>query len=97
MLQKIKLKEQTKIIEGKFDDKLSTQKEICTKLLDERTDEIQKISKEIDYNKLVYYFKTPRDTPINCIKFKGTFTIFKETRDGDKTLQEIEEDQKKFN
>ena len=95
MLQKIKLKEQIKIIEDKFDDKLSTQKEKCSKLLDERTDEIQKISKEIDYKKLVYYFKTPRDTPINCIKFKGPFTIFKEARGGDKTLQEIEEYQKK--
>ena len=34
--------------------------------------------------------------PINFIKFKGPSSIFREIRDGDKTLQEIEEDQKKF-
>ena len=33
---------------------------------------------------------------LNFIKFKGPFNIFKEIRDGDKTLQEIEEDQQKF-
>ena len=30
------------------------------------------------------------------MKHKGPFHVFKEIRDGDKTLQEIEEDQKKF-
>ena len=33
---------------------------------------------------------------LNFIKFKGPFNIFKEIRDGDKTLQEIEEDQKEL-
>ena len=51
---------------------------------------------EINYNKIIYHFKTPGITPINFIKFKGPISIFKEIRDGDKTLQEIEEDQKNF-
>ena len=33
---------------------------------------------------------------LNFVKFKGPFNTFKEIRDGDKTLQEIEEDQKKL-
>ena len=42
-------------------------------------DEIQNISREI-----------------NFMKFKGPFNTFKQKRDGDKTLQEIEEDEKMF-
>ena len=54
------------------------------------------MAKEIDYNKLIYYFKGPHIAPINSIKHKGPFNIFKEIRDGDKTLKEIEENQNKF-
>ena len=59
-------------------------------------DEIQKISREINYNKLIYHFTTPDIAQINFIKFKGPFSTFKEIRDSDKTLQEIEEDKKKL-
>ena len=55
------------------------------------------MSGEIDYNKLIYHFKIPGVTPINFIKFKGPFIIFKEIRDGDNTLQETEEDKKALN
>ena len=92
----LKLKEQTKAIEGKSDDKLSIQKEKYDRLLSERVDEIRKRSGEINYNKLIYRFTTPGIVPINFIKFKGPFNTFKEIRDSDKTLQEIEEDQKKL-
>ena len=53
-------------------------------------------AEKIDYNKLIYYFKGPHISPINFIKHKGQFHIFKEIIDGDKTLQQIEEDKKKF-
>ena len=58
--------------------------------------ETRKVSREINYNKLIYHFTTPGIAPINFIKFKGPLNTFKEIRDGDKTLQEIEEDQKKL-
>ena len=58
-------------------------------------DEIQKVSREINYNKLIYHFTTPGIAPINFINFKVPLNTFKEIRDGDKTLEEIEEDQKK--
>ena len=45
---------------------------------------------------LIYCAKGPHTATINFIKHKGPFHIFKEIRDRDKTLQEIEEDQKKF-
>ena len=59
-------------------------------------DELRKISGEINYNKIIYHFTTPGIAPINFIKFKGPFNTFKEIRDGDKTLQEIKEDQKEL-
>ena len=79
-LENLKQKEQ-KAIEDKSDENLSMQKKIYNKLLDERTDEIREIAKEIDYNKLIYYFKGPYIAPINFIKHKGLSHIFKEIRD----------------
>ena len=52
-------------------------------------DEIPKLSGEINYNKSIYYFATPGIAPTNFLKLE-------ETRDGDKTVQEKEEDQKKL-
>ena len=95
-LKDLKPKNQTKTMEEKSGNKLLIQKENDDRLLNERVDEIWKISREINYNKLIYYFTTPGIVPINFIKFKGAFNTFKEIRDGDKTLQEIEEDQKKL-
>ena len=58
-LENLKSKEQTKVIEDKSDRKLLKQKEFYNRSLNERLDEIQKISKEIDFNNLTYYFKIP--------------------------------------
>ena len=44
--------EQTKTIEDKSDNKLLMQEKFLNRLLDEKMNEIQKISKEIDFNLL---------------------------------------------
>ena len=49
------------------------QKETYDRLLNDKLNEIQEISKKIDYNNLTYYFKDPRSSSINFIKFKGEF------------------------
>ena len=85
----LKPKKQTKAVEEKSDNKLSLQKENYDRLLNKRVDEIPKLSGEINYNKSIYYFATPGIAPINFLKLE-------ETRDGDKTVQEKEEDQKKL-
>ena len=56
----------------------------------------QRQLKKLTITKLIYHFKGPHITPINFIKHKGLFHIFKEIREGDKTLQEIKEDKKKI-
>ena len=95
-LENLKSKEQTKAIEGKSDNKLSIQKEMYDRLLKEKVGEIRKTSGEINYNKLIYYFQPLGIAPIKFIKHRSPFLIFKEIRDGDKALQEIEQNQKKF-
>ena len=81
----MKPKEQTKGITYDDDDESLEQKqESYNKLSDEKLDEIQELSREIDYKK------------INFIKFKGPFNLFKKIRDGDVSLEMAEEDQEKF-
>ena len=69
--------EQTKTIEDKSDNKLLMQEKFLNRLLDEKMNEIQKISKEIDFNNLTYYFKSPNIAQINFVRFRGPLNIFK--------------------
>ena len=85
-LENLKSKEQTKAIEGKSDGKLSKQKENYNRLLNKRLDEIQKISKEIDFNNLTYYFKSSNIYPINFIKFKGPLSFFNQIKNSNISL-----------
>ena len=71
-------------------------KETYNRLLDERLNEIQEISKEIDFKNLTYYFKTLGICPINFIKFKGPFAFFKEIKNGNVSLKKAEEEQNEF-
>ena len=69
--------EQTKTIEDKSDNKLLMQEKFLNRLLDEKMNEIQKISKEIDFNNLTYYFKSLNIAQINFVRFRGPLNIFK--------------------
>ena len=66
------------------------------KLFDKKPDEIQELSREIDSKNLNYNFTTKSSGSINFIKFKGTFSLFKEIRAGEISLEMTEEDQKNF-
>ena len=95
-LKDLKPREKTKSTKDKSHDQLSKQKRIYNRLLDKRTDEIREIAKEIDYNKLFFYFEGPHIAVINFMKDKVPFHISKEIRDGHKTLQETEARHKKI-
>ena len=91
----MKPKEQTKAII--YDDESLEQKEESyNKLFDEKLDEIQELSREIDYKNLNYNFTTKASGSINFIKLKGPFSLFKKIRDRDVSLELAEEDQEKF-
>ena len=92
----MKTKEQTKAItyddnDDDDDESLEQKEESYNKLFDEKLDEIQELSREIDYKILNYNYGS-----INFIKFKGPFSLFKKIRDGDISLEMAEEDQEKF-
>ena len=70
-------------------------KRIDNRLLKERKSEIQKINDEINYADLIYYFKC-LSSPVNFTEYEDPDDIYEKIKNGDKTIQGAEEDQKKF-
>ena len=64
-------------------------------ILEERIDEILKMSKEISHSDLVYDFKGPTPS-VNFGKYGGPMYIYGHMKNGEKTLQQVEEEQKKI-
>ena len=93
----MKRKEQTKAITYKSDDDDNTpiSKEIYDEILEGRMDEILKMSREINYSNLVYDFKGPTPS-INFAIFGGPMYTYNQLKNGEKTLQQVEEEQKKI-
>ena len=77
-------------------EKSSTHKEIFDKLFRERIAEIFNISKEIDFNNVIYYFKDSNLPPINFIGFRGPLNIYEEIKNRNISIETIEEEQKQF-
>ena len=68
-LENLKAKEQTKAITYKSDDDDESlkQKETFNKLFDKKFNDIQELSKEINYRTLIYNFTTKASGSINFI------------------------------
>ena len=84
-----------KAIESGSNNELVITKEIYKKILEERMDEILEMSREIDYNNLVYDFKGPTPS-INFTIFGGSMYPYNQLKKGEKTIQQVEEEQKYF-
>ena len=102
-LESLKTQEQTKAITYNDDDDddddnefLKQKEQIYNILFDKKLDEIQELSKEIDYEKLNYNFTTKASGSIIFIKFKAAFSLFKKIRDGYISLKMAEDDQEKL-
>ena len=94
-LESLEPKEQAKPIT--YDDEsLGQKEESYNKLFDEKLDEIQEVRRKIDYKNLSYNFTKTASGSINFIKFKGLFSLFKKIRDGDTSIEIMEQDQEKF-
>ena len=96
-LENLKAKKQTKAITYKSDDDGNTpiSKDIYDEILEERMDEIINMSREINYSNLVYDFKGPAPS-INFAIFGGPTCTYNQLKTGEKTLQQVEEEQKYF-
>ena len=97
----LKDQKQTKAITYKSDDdddddhKTCTSKEIYNEILEERIDEILKMSKEISYSNLVYDFKGPT-SPTHFSEYGDPMYIYGHMKNGEKTLPQVEEEQNYF-
>ena len=92
----MKPEKQTKAITYKSDDDNTLiSKEIYDDILEERMDEILKMSREFDYKNLVYNFKGPTSL-ISFSKFAGPMYTYDQLKNGETTLQQVEEEQKDF-
>ena len=67
--------------------------ETYDKILEQRMDEILKMSDKIDFDRLIYNFKGPT-TSINFGKFGGPIYICGHMKNGGTTLQQVEKQQK---
>ena len=94
-LEDLKPKEQIKAVNDKSDTTPPISKEIYNEILGERIDEILKMSREINYSNLVYDFKGPTPS-INFAIFAGPMYTYNQLKNGEKTLQQVEEEQKHF-
>ena len=81
---------------SKSDDneKLLKYKEIFDKLSSERIGEICNIAKQIDFNNLTYYFKNY--LTINFVGFRGPMYTYNNIKNGNTSIEKIEEDQEYF-
>ena len=85
-----------KAIESGSNNKFTITKEIYDDILEERMDEILKMSREIDNKNLVYDFKDPTSS-ISFSKSAGPMYTYDQLKNGETTLQQIEEEQKDLN
>ena len=84
-----------KAIESVSNNKPVITKEICDEILEERMDEILKVSDKIDFSNLTYNF-TAQTTSISFGKFGVPMYIYGHMKNGDTTLQQVEKQQKHF-
>ena len=86
-----------KAITYKSDDDGNTpiRKEIYDEILEKRMDEILEISRQINNSNLVYDFKGATPS-LNFAIFGGLMYTYNQLKNGEKTLQHVEEEQKYF-
>ena len=54
------------------------------------------MSNQIDFNDLTYQFKDTNINPINFVNFNGLMYIYNNIKNGNVSVEKIEEDQKQF-
>ena len=86
---------EAKAIKSGSNNKAVITQEFYDKILKERMDEILEMRNKIDFDELIYNFKSSTH-PINFGKFEGTMYIYGNMKKGNVTLQQVEKQQKDF-
>ena len=89
------LKTKAIIYKSVDDDNTPISKEIYDEILEKRMNEILEMNREINYSNLVYDFKGATRL-INFAIFGGPMYTYDQLKNGKKTLQQVEEEQKYF-
>ena len=58
-------------------------------------EEIRDFSKQIDFNSLIYHYKS-KNVPKIILSFKGPLKFYKKIREGNTTLEKTKDEQKEF-
>ena len=58
--------------------------------------EIYSMSKQIDFNDFIYYFKSKNITPITFIGFRGPWHIYGNIKNDNISIKEAEENKEQF-
>ena len=61
------------------------------------SDEIQNLTKQVNYNNWKYYFKTKRSSPKYFIKYKLPLGFLRSLRNGEKTIEKSKRTKKELN
>ena len=75
---------------------LLKQKETFDELNRERHDEMQNLTKQINYNNQTYFFKTKGSSPKYFLKYKFPLDFLRSLSDGETTMEEAEKTPKEF-
>ena len=86
-------KELVKSSSGKKSLAFLKQKEVFQELTNQKIDEIQTLSKQIDFNNLVYYFNGESRSK-NFISFRGPLNFYKNIKNDHTTLEKAEKNKK---
>ena len=76
-------------------NKSTITKEIYDEILEERIDEILKMSEKINFKNLIYDFKGLTSS-ISFLKYAGPMHTYAQLKNGEKALQQVEKEQKYF-
>ena len=79
-LENLKPTEESKAIKYDDNESLEQKQETYNKLFDKKLDEMQELSREMDYKNLNYDFTTKASGSINFTGYNGPFTLFKRWR-----------------
>ena len=82
-------------IKSESNNKPLIAKEIYDKILNERMDEIIELSREINFNNLIYHFKGSSISTSFTV-FGGRMDVYNQLKNGYKTLSQVGEDHRKF-
>ena len=94
----MKIKKKNPVKGNIFDnnEKLLKYKLIFDKFSNEGIGQIYNVIKQIDFSNLTFHFKDKNISPINFVGFSGPMYIYNNIKNGNTSIEKLEEDQENF-